>query len=59
MAYGAERARASTRLALEPGPRAVDLVLRPAKVLDVLVVDEAERPIDGAEVTVATADPPS
>jgi protocatechuate 3,4-dioxygenase beta subunit len=57
MAYGAERARASTRVALEPGPRAVDLVLRPAKVLDVLVVDEAERPIDGAEVTVATADP--
>ncbi|WP_433930986.1 carboxypeptidase regulatory-like domain-containing protein [Sorangium cellulosum] len=57
MAYGAERARASTRLALEPGPRAVDLVLRPAKVLEVLVVDDAERPIDGAEVAVATADP--
>ncbi|AUX26989.1 hypothetical protein SOCEGT47_075610 [Sorangium cellulosum] len=57
LAYGAARARASARLALEPGPRALDLVLRPAKALDVLVVDDAERPIDGAEVTVATADP--
>ncbi|WP_437674965.1 carboxypeptidase regulatory-like domain-containing protein [Sorangium sp. So ce131] len=57
LAYGAERARASTRAALEPGPRAVDLVLRPAKVLEVLVVDDADRPLDDAEVTVATADP--
>lgn len=57
LAYRAGRARASARVALEPGARALDLVLRPAKVLDVTVVDEADRPIGDAEVTVATADP--
>jgi protocatechuate 3,4-dioxygenase beta subunit len=57
MAYAAERARASTRVVLERGARAVDLVLRPAKVLDVVVVDGDDRPIEDAQVTVATADP--
>lgn len=57
LAYGAGRARASTRLILEQGLREVRLTLRPATVLDVLVVDEADRPVDGAQVHVTTGDP--
>ncbi|WP_156338090.1 carboxypeptidase regulatory-like domain-containing protein [Chondromyces crocatus] len=57
MAYGTARARASSRLMLDAGPRAIDLTLSPGKVLDVLVVDESDRPIDEAEITVTTAEP--
>jgi len=57
MAYDIARARASSRVVLEPGPREVEVVLRPGKVLDVLVVDDADRPIQDAEVTVVTPDP--
>lgn len=57
MAYDAARTRASARLVLEPGGRAIDVVLRPAKVLDVVVVDDADRPLEDAEITVTTGDP--
>lgn len=57
MAYDVARSRASTRVVLEPGPRGVEVVLRPGKVLDVVVVDDADRPVSEAEVTVTTPDP--
>jgi hypothetical protein len=57
LGYGAGRSRASTRVVLEAGPRAVALVLRPAKALDVVVVDDADHPLPGAAIEVTTLDP--
>jgi hypothetical protein len=57
LAYGPNRARASTRVVLDKGARTVKLVLRPASALDVVVVDEGDKPVPGAEVRVATGDP--
>lgn len=57
MAYDTGRARASSRAVLEAGPRAIEVTLRPGKVLDVLVVDDGDRPIEDAEVTVTATDP--
>ncbi|EYF03573.1 carboxypeptidase regulatory-like domain-containing protein [Chondromyces apiculatus] len=57
MAYGEARARASARLILTSGPRSLDLTLLPGKVLDVVVVDDADRPVPDAEITLTAADP--
>lgn len=57
LVYGEGRARASTRAILERGAREVRLVLRPAKALDVVVVNEAGEPVEAAEVSVTTGDP--
>ncbi|MFT3773617.1 MAG: carboxypeptidase regulatory-like domain-containing protein [Minicystis sp.] len=57
LGYGAGRARASSKLVLEAGLREATLVLRPAKALDVVVVDESEHPVAGASVEVTTTDP--
>lgn len=57
LAYGAGKARASTRAVLEAGPRTVRLVLRPAVGLDVVVVDEADKAIADAELSVQSGDP--
>jgi hypothetical protein len=57
LAYGAGKARASTRAVLEAGPRTVRLVLRPAVALDVVVVDEGDRAIVDAELAVQSGDP--
>jgi hypothetical protein len=57
MAYGAGRARASSRLVLEAGERELTVVLRPAVRLDVEVVDGADQPLPGATVVAAGADP--
>lgn len=57
VAYGAGRARASTRIVLDAPARDVRIVLRPAAVLDVLVVDEDDRPLPDADVRVTTGDP--
>lgn len=56
LGYGAARARASTRLVLDAGPRELSLVLRPAKALDVVVVDESEQPLEGVSIEVTTTD---
>lgn len=57
LGYGAGRARAATRLVLEAGAREATLVLRPAKALDVVVVDASEHPVAGASIEVRTTDP--
>jgi hypothetical protein len=57
LAYGEGRARASLRAVLGRGDRALRLVLRPAQALDVVVVDEADRPFQGATITVSGGDP--
>src|SRR5262249_13371062 len=57
LGYGGGRSRASTRLVLEAGPRDASLVLRAAKALDAVVVDESEHPIAGASIEVTTTDP--
>jgi protocatechuate 3,4-dioxygenase beta subunit len=57
LAYGAGRSRASSQAVLEAGGREIRLVLRPARALDVVVVDESEHPIEGASVEVTTTDP--
>jgi hypothetical protein len=57
LGYGAGRARASTQKVLDAGPGEARLVLRPAKALDVVVVDDSDHPIPGASVEVMTADP--
>jgi hypothetical protein len=57
LAYGGGRSRASRRAVLAEGVREERLVLRPARALDVVVVDESERPIEGAEIEVEAADP--
>lgn len=57
LAYGEGRARASVRVILDRGERALRLALRPAQALDVVVVDEAEKPFAGATVTVNGNDP--
>lgn len=57
LAYDAGKSRASTRALLEKGSREVKLTLRPAKALDVVVVDEAGGAVEGAEIRVAAGDP--
>ncbi len=57
LVYGAGRARASTRVVLGPGTSEVRLALRPAAALDVLVVDEADHAVTGADVRVFGGDP--
>ena len=57
LGYGAGRSRASTKLVLDAGPREASLVLAPAKALDAVVVDGADKPIAGASIEVTTADP--
>jgi hypothetical protein len=57
LAYGKEKSRASTHAVLEAGPRAVRLVLHPAKALDVIVTDEQDKPVKGARVEVRGSDP--
>jgi protocatechuate 3,4-dioxygenase beta subunit len=57
LGYGGGRSRASTRLVLEAGPREASLVLRAAKALDAVVVDESEHPVGGASIEVTTTDP--
>jgi len=57
LAYGPGRTRASLKAVLEAGTREERLQLRQARALDVIVVDEAEQPVAGAEVEVITADP--
>lgn len=57
LAYGPGRARAATRLFLDEGSSETEVVLRPAKRLEVLVVDDEERPMRGVPVLVHTADP--
>jgi hypothetical protein len=57
LAYGPRRSRASARAILESGSRDQRLVLHVAKALDVVVVDEADKPIAGATVEVRGADP--
>jgi len=57
LAYGAGRARASRALVLGEGTREERLMLKPARALDIIVVDESERPIDGAVIEVTSADP--
>ncbi len=57
LGYGAGLARGSTRVVLDAGPREARLVLRPAVALEVEVVDERDRPVEGAEVIVTTGDP--
>lgn len=57
LGYGAGRARASSQAVLEAGPRGLRLVLRPARALDVVVVDEADHPVEGATLEVTTTDP--
>lgn len=57
LAYGEGRARGSIRVVLGPGERVVRLVLQPAAAIDVVVVDEAEKPFAGAKITVTGGDP--
>lgn len=57
LGYGAGRARASTKLVLVAGPREATLVLRPARALDAVVVDESDQPVAGASIEVTTLDP--
>ncbi len=57
LGYGAGRARASSQAVLEAGSRELRLVLRPARALDVVVVDESEHPVEGASLEVTTTDP--
>lgn len=57
LAYADGRARASKRVMLGSGERPLRLVLEPAQALDVVVVDEADQPFVGAEVSVSGSDP--
>lgn len=57
LAYGEGKARGSSRVLLDAGERRLELALVPAHALDVLVVDGDERAVEGAMVTVRTADP--
>lgn len=57
LAYAGGKARASTRAVLEAGAREARLVLRPARALDLVVVDESEKPVEGASIEVITGDP--
>ncbi len=57
LAYGKEKSRASMHAVLEAGERQARLVLHPAKALDVIVVDEQDKPVRGARVEVHSADP--
>jgi len=51
LAYAAGRARVSSELLFSGGAEALSLVLGPASALDVVVVDEGDRPVLGARVT--------
>lgn len=57
LAYGEGRARGSTRAVLGPGERALRIALRPAVALDVVVVDETEKPFPNVKITVTGGDP--
>jgi hypothetical protein len=57
LGYGAGKSRASSQIVLAAGGREARLVLGPAKALDVVVVDESDRPVEGASLEVTTADP--
>lgn len=57
VAYDGGRARASTRALLDKGSRDVVLTLVPARALEVIVVDGAEAPVEGADIVVAATDP--
>lgn len=57
VAYDGRAARASTRALLDKGSRDVILTLVPARALDVIVVDGAESPVEGADIVVAATDP--
>lgn len=57
VAYDKARARSSTRLILSQGLHEARLLLAPAKALDVLVVNEAEEPVEKATVTLISGDP--
>jgi len=56
LAYAEGRARGSTRVVLGPGERTLRLVLEPAVAIDVVVVDEAERPFEGVTITATGRD---
>ncbi|MBI4702962.1 MAG: carboxypeptidase regulatory-like domain-containing protein [Deltaproteobacteria bacterium] len=51
------RARASTRLVVGERPRAVELRLGPARLFEVVAVDERQRPIEGVPALLLGADP--
>ncbi len=57
LAYAGGRARASSSAVLAAGKREIRLVLRVARALDVVVVDEADQPVQGASVEALSADP--
>ncbi len=57
IAEAADRARASTRLVLEAGTRAVSMKLAPARLFEVVAVDVKQRPIRGVQVRLFGADP--
>jgi protocatechuate 3,4-dioxygenase beta subunit len=57
LGYGGGRARASSQAVLEAGAREIRLILRPARALDVVVVDESDKPLEGASIEVTTTDP--
>ncbi|MDI1437203.1 carboxypeptidase regulatory-like domain-containing protein [Polyangium sorediatum] len=57
LAYAEGRARGSVRVVLGAGERVVRLVLQPAAAIDVVVVDEAEKPFPSAKITVTGGDP--
>jgi protocatechuate 3,4-dioxygenase beta subunit len=57
LVYADKRARASSRLVLDAGPRELRVVLRPAGALDVVVVDENDKPLPGAHVEARASDP--
>ncbi len=58
LAYAPGKARASTALTLDREQRAISLTLLPAKALDVIVVDEADKPFPGASIEVMTLGDP-
>ncbi|MCA9619010.1 MAG: carboxypeptidase regulatory-like domain-containing protein [Myxococcales bacterium] len=51
------RARATSRVVLEDGPRKVALTMHPAESFEVVVVDPLQRPIQGVSVTLYSTDP--
>ncbi len=57
LAYDGGKARSSSQAVLDAGLREVVVVLKPAKALDVVVVDDTDHPVEGASVEVTTGDP--
>lgn len=51
------RQRASVRVFLAGSPLAIDVVLRRARALVVEVIDEQDRPLEGATIELSTQDP--